>query len=64
MRGDVSEQEKVVKGQAGDAAFLQVILTCIQRRCDLLGLDAPKEMRIQGEIDIRTIVAVLPAETT
>src|SRR5262249_783018 len=28
--GDKSETEKIVRGQAGDAAFLQVILTCIK----------------------------------
>jgi hypothetical protein len=61
---DTGETEKVVRNQAGDAGFLQVILTCIQRRCDLLGLNAPKEHRVQGEIDIKTIVAVLPAEST
>lgn len=53
--------EKISRGQAGDARFLEVILKCIQRRCELLGLDAPREVWHQGEIDIRTIVAVLPA---
>jgi len=36
--------ETTVKGQAGDSQFLRVILDCCKRRCDLLGLDAPKKI--------------------
>jgi hypothetical protein len=61
-QGDTDETEKVSRTQAGDAAFLQVILQCVIARCRLLGLDAPKEVRALGEIDIKTITAILPAE--
>ena len=42
-RGDKSETEKVSKGQAGDPRFLEVVLKCVAKRCELLGLDAEKE---------------------
>jgi hypothetical protein len=62
MRGDQAETEKITKGQAGDAAFLHLILQCVARRCELLGLNAPKEVRVDGLIDIKTILAIIPAE--
>lgn len=37
------------EGQAGSPAFLSVILTCIERRCAILGLDAPKRFMIKWE---------------
>lgn len=30
--------------RAGDPRFLAIVLDCIKRRCDLLGLDAPKQI--------------------
>jgi hypothetical protein len=35
---------KTVKGQFGDARFLERVAWCINRRCELLGLDAPKKL--------------------
>lgn len=37
------------EGQSGSPAFLNVILTCIERRCAILGLDAPKRFVIRWE---------------
>lgn len=37
------------EGQAGSPAFLQVILTCIERRCKILGLDAPTRFKIDWD---------------
>ena len=37
------------EGQAGSPAFLSTILTCIERRCAILGLDAPKRFTIKWE---------------
>lgn len=37
------------EGQAGNPAFLAGILTCIERRCAILGLDAPKRFVIDWE---------------
>jgi len=34
----------IVKGQSGNPAFLRGIEWCINKRCDLLGLDAPKKL--------------------
>lgn len=31
------------EGQAGDATYLKTVLDCIERRCKLLGLDAPEK---------------------
>ena len=37
------------EGQAGNPAFLAGILTCIERRCAILGLDAPKRFVIKWD---------------
>ena len=37
------------EGQAGSPAFLNTILTCIERRCAILGLDAPKRFVIKWD---------------
>ena len=35
------EVKKITKGQAGDPRFLQGVEWCIERRCKILGVDAP-----------------------
>lgn len=37
------------EGQAGNPAFLEGILKCIDRRCQILGLDAPKRFVINWD---------------
>jgi DNA-binding CsgD family transcriptional regulator len=37
------------KGQVGGAQYLAGILTCIERRCAILGLDAPKRFVIKWD---------------
>lgn len=37
------------EGQSGNPAFLNTILTCIERRCAILGLDAPKRFSIKWD---------------
>ena len=37
------------EGQAGNPAFLAGVLTCIERRCAILGLDAPKRFVIDWD---------------
>lgn len=34
------------EGQSGNPAFLNTVLTCIERRCKILGLDAPTRFQI------------------
>jgi hypothetical protein len=34
------------EGQAGNAAFLDGVLKCIAKRCEILGLDAPKRFNV------------------
>lgn len=43
-------QEEMV--QYGDPRFLQGIERCIQKRCDLLGLDKPKTINIKTSMDV------------
>jgi hypothetical protein len=40
------EQTDQRKGQAGDPSFLRGIQWCIEKRCEILGLDAPKTMNL------------------
>jgi hypothetical protein len=42
--GEVKEITKVTKGQAGDKRFLDGVQWCIERRCKILGLDAPQKI--------------------
>jgi hypothetical protein len=42
MQGKDAVTEKTSKGQAGDPRFLELVLKCVARRCELLGLDAAK----------------------
>ena len=37
------------EGQSGNPAFLSTILNCIERRCSILGLDAPKRFVIKWD---------------
>lgn len=43
----------------GDPRFLHVIIECIKRRCAILGLDAPAEMRVTGKLDLATLREIL-----
>lgn len=38
-------------GQSGNPAFLSGVMSCIDRRCKLLGLDAPTESKVTGKIE-------------
>lgn len=49
--GPASGVEKITKtekGQAGDPRFLAGVERCIERRCKLLGLDAPEKRELTG----------------
>lgn len=37
------------EGQAGAPAFLEIVLKCITKRCEILGLDAPKRFVIDWD---------------
>ena len=39
-----AEATRTLKGQAGDPRFLQGVERCIERRCKILGIDAPVKM--------------------
>jgi hypothetical protein len=40
------------EGQSGNPAFLAGVMNCINRRCDILGLDAPKENKLSGSVEL------------
>lgn len=43
------EKQKRVEGQVGDPRYLQGIQWCIQRRCEIIGIDAPKKQEHTGK---------------
>jgi hypothetical protein len=45
----VTKITKRKEGQSGNPAYLQGILTCIERRCKILGLDAPTRFNINWD---------------
>lgn len=42
------KETKRRSGQAGDPSFLAGVMSCIKRRCELLGLDAPTKQELTG----------------
>lgn len=52
-------EKSVTEDLAGNPAFLNIVTTCIERRCKLLGIDAPQKIE-QGEPGS---FAALPAST-
>jgi len=50
--GDKERKEatQTAKGQAGDPRFLQGVQWCIERRCKLLGIDAPQRHDVKHHI--------------
>jgi hypothetical protein len=44
--------KKITKRQAGDSRFLAIALGCVKLRCELLGLDMPKQLNHSGQVSI------------
>lgn len=61
----INKIAKITKKQAGDPRFLQGIQWCIDKRCSILGLDAPEKQ--SGEVLIKIVrgdgTNSLPART-
>lgn len=57
---------KTRKGQAGDPRFLQGVQWCIERRCKILGVDAPEQMHMDvngtGTLTIQLTGNISPDE--
>lgn len=49
---NVEKIKKTSKGQAGDPRFLQGVQWCIERRCKILGVDAPEKREHSGSVAI------------
>ena len=41
---------KTSKGQAGDPRFLTGVQWCIERRCKIIGVDAPSKSELSGDV--------------
>lgn len=54
IRQQPVESATTIKGQAGDPRFLAGIQWCIERRCKILGVDAPTDLKVgvSGGIEI------------
>ena len=50
-----AEVDKTSKGQAGDPRFLQGVQWCIERRCKILGVDAPEKRELSGAVTVNFI---------
>jgi predicted transcriptional regulator len=43
------EAQKTIEGQSGNPAFLRGIEWCINKRCEILGIDAPQKIEGPGD---------------
>lgn len=41
-------EKDITEGRLGDPRYLEIIGKCVQKRCDILGLDAPKRSEVTG----------------
>jgi len=57
---EVQKVVKTAKGQSGDPRFLAGIQWCINKRCQILGLDAPKKIDHSGELQVKGYAEVSP----
>jgi hypothetical protein len=58
--GDATKKEVSLRkeGQAGSPAFLAGVQWCIERRCHLLGLDAPIKLEQSGDVTVKILRGV------
>jgi hypothetical protein len=59
---NVSKIKRTRKGQAGDTRFLQGIQWCVERRCKILGVDAPVERKYEIGPQLAKAIEALPGE--
>jgi hypothetical protein len=58
-KDEKGQPDKVVhtrKGQAGDPRFLQGVQWCIERRCKILGIEAPTKLEHSGSLETKLLV--------
>ena len=63
--GELPSIQKVVilrKGQAGDPRFLQGVQWCIERRCKILGIDAPERHDLRTDNTFHVLYDEGPTE--
>lgn len=47
-----------MRSQTGDPRFLDIVMRCIEKRCEILGLDAPK--KVEADVTHTAILGGLP----
>lgn len=47
--GSIDKTTEIIKRQAGDPRFLQIVQDCIRQRREMLGLDAPRKVNLVNE---------------
>ena len=52
---DSIEKTKQAKGQAGDPRFLNGVQWCIERRCKILGIDAPNKIGFESDLVVQLV---------
>jgi hypothetical protein len=55
-QGKPDNVERTIKGQAGDPRFLQGVQWCIERRCKILGIDAPAKLEHSGTLESKLVI--------
>src|SRR5262249_3608577 len=69
-RGETATQEIVTRGQAGDPRFLDVVLKCVEKRCQILGVyelqgpGVPTGITLVGGVDPAVVTGDRPAPET
>ena len=50
-----AEKTKQLKGQSGNPSFLSGVQWCINKRCEILGINAPVKSEVKGVIGFRIV---------
>lgn len=57
-KGSFDRKTERTEHLAGNPAFLNVVMTCIDRRCKILGVDAPQKLEHTGQVAVKYIVGL------
>lgn len=55
ISADKTVDKTTTAKQVGDPRYLQIVKDCIERRCKMLGLDAPEKIEHGGKLEIETV---------
>jgi hypothetical protein len=54
-----SKVVRTSKGQTGDPRYLSGVQWCINKRCEILGIDAPKQINYKSDVQITEVKGVM-----